>query len=197
MKYSLTKFRLHDHLLALKNYLLLGQGDFVALLMELLASSLDRPANSLYRHNLTSMLETAINGSNAQFAIPSVLRNLDARMLELSHGEMGWDVFTLEYKVESPLDVIVNAYTTRQYLKIFNFLWRLKRMGFVLNVAWRKSITGARGILASVNDLVGKDWKIARACCSQMIHFVCELEYYILYEVCNVDIWLENILILS
>ncbi|KAK9331180.1 Spc98 family-domain-containing protein [Lipomyces starkeyi] len=178
-----TKFKLKEHIQALKNYLLLGQGDFVAMLMELLAPSLERPANTLYRHNLTSILETAIRGSNAQYSIPEVLRNLDARMLELSHGEIGWDVFTLEYKVEAPLDVIVNAYATRQYLKIFNFLWRLKRVGFVLDVAWRRSITGARGILSYVKDAVDSDWKMARACCSEMIHFICQLEYYILYEV--------------
>ncbi|KAJ8097114.1 Spc98 family-domain-containing protein [Lipomyces tetrasporus] len=178
-----TKFKLKEHIQALKNYLLLGQGDFVAILMELLAPSLERPANTLYRHNLTSTLETAIRGSNAQYSIPEVLRNLDARMLELSHGEIGWDVFTLEYKVEPPLDVVVNAYATRQYLKIFNFLWRLKRVGFVLDVAWRRSITGARGILSYVKDAVDLDWKMARACCSEMIHFICQLEYYILYEV--------------
>ena len=37
------KFHLFDHLKALKNYILLGQGDFIALLMESLSSNLDRP----------------------------------------------------------------------------------------------------------------------------------------------------------
>ncbi|KAK9477333.1 Spc98 family-domain-containing protein [Lipomyces japonicus] len=183
-----TKFKFLDHLQAMKKYLLLGQGDFVAMLMELLAPSLERPANTLYRHNLTSILETAVRGSNAQYSGADVLRNLDARMLELSHGEIGWDVFTLEYKVASPLDVIFNSYSTRQYLKIFNFLWRLKRVGFVLDLAWRRSITGARGILSShdsknVDKFAGSDWKTARAGCAEMIHFICQLEYYILYEV--------------
>ncbi|KAK7202614.1 gamma tubulin complex protein 3 [Myxozyma melibiosi] len=178
-----SKFQLHDHILALKNYILLGQGDFVAMLIELLAPSLGRPANTLYRHHLTSTLETAIRGSNAQYSRPEVLRNLDARMLEFVHGEIGWDVFTLEYRVEAPLDVIINPYATRQYLKIFNFLWRVKHVGFVLNVTWAKSITGARGVLGDVGDLVGQDWKLARACCGEMLHFICQLEYYVLYEV--------------
>lgn len=178
-----TKFHLHDHILALKNYILLGQGDFVAMLIELLAPSLGRPANTLYRHHLTSTLETAIRGSNAQYSGPDVLRNLDARMLEFVHGEIGWDVFTLEYRVEAPLDVIINSYATRQYLKIFNFLWRVKHVGFVLNVTWRRAITGARGVLNDVKDIVEQDWKLARACCSEMLHFICQLEYYVLYEV--------------
>ncbi|MCS4559057.1 Spc97/Spc98 family protein, partial [Shewanella sp. C32] len=79
-----TKFKLFDHLRALKKYLLLGQGDFIALLMESLASNLDRPANSQYRHTLTAQLEHAIRASNAQYDDPDVLRRLDARMLELS-----------------------------------------------------------------------------------------------------------------
>ncbi|KAK9464443.1 Spc98 family-domain-containing protein [Lipomyces arxii] len=182
MRILTEKFKLKDRIQALKNYLLLGQGDFIAMLMELLASSLEKPANTLYRHHLTSTLETAIRGSNARYASLEILRSLDARMLELSHGETGWDVFTLEYKVESPLDVIVNPYATRQYLKIFNFLWRLKRVAFALDVAWRRSITGARGVLLTVKDL-GPDWKTARTCCAEMIHFICQLEYYILYEV--------------
>ncbi|KAK3071483.1 Microtubule-nucleating Tub4p (gamma-tubulin) complex component [Teratosphaeriaceae sp. CCFEE 6253] len=142
-----TKFSLADHLAALKKYLLLGQGDFIALLMESLASNLDRPANSQYRHTLTAQLEHAIRNSNAQFDPPDVLRRLDARMLELSHGEIGWDVFTLEYRVDSPLDVIVTPWASKQYLKIFNFLWRVKRVEFALSTTWRRVQTGARGVL--------------------------------------------------
>ncbi|KAI9778433.1 MAG: Microtubule-nucleating Tub4p (gamma-tubulin) complex component [Geoglossum umbratile] len=177
------KFKLFEHLKALKKYLLLGQGDFIALLMENLSSNLDRPANTLYRHNLTAQLEHAIRGSNAQFDSSDVLRRLDARMLELSHGEIGWDVFTLEYKIDAPVDVVVTPYGGRQYLKVFNFLWRVKRVEFALGSTWRRYMTGARGVLASVADKVGADWKIARCCVAEMIHFVCQLQYYILFEV--------------
>ena len=145
------KFRLFDHLNALKKYLLLGQGDFIALLMESLSSNLDRPAGSQYRHTLTAQLEHAIRGSNAQFDPPDVLRRLDARLLELSHGDIGWDVFTLEYKVDAPVDVVITAWASRQYLAVFNFLWRIKRVEFALGSTWRRCMTGARGVLASVN----------------------------------------------
>jgi gamma-tubulin complex component 3 len=145
--------------------------------------SLDRPANTLYRHNLTATLESAIRGSNAQFESSEILRRLDARMLELSHGEIGWDVFTLEYKVDAPLDVVVTPYCARQYLKVFNFLWRVKRVEFAITGAWRRAATGARSVLAGVDDIVGKDWKRIRGGCAEMIHFLCQLQYYILFEV--------------
>lgn len=177
------KFKLFEHLAALKKYLLLGQGDFIALLMESLASNLDRPANSQYRHTLTAQLEHAIRNSNAQYDSPDVLRRLDARMLELSHGEIGWDVFTLEYRMDSPLDVIVTPWASKQYLKVFNFLWRVKRVEFALGSTWRRCMTGARGVLGAVGDKLGNDWKGARGGMSEMIHFICQLQHYILFEV--------------
>ncbi|KAL4786211.1 Spc98 family-domain-containing protein [Aspergillus varians] len=177
------KFKLFDHLHALKKYLLLGQGDFIALLMESLASNLDRPANSQYRHTLTAQLEHAIRASNAQYDSQDVLRRLDARMLELSHGEIGWDCFTLEYKIDAPVDVVITPWGSTQYLKIFNFLWRVKRVEFSLGSTWRRCMTGARGVLRSVDDKVGADWKRARCVIAEMIHFVCQLQYYILFEV--------------
>lgn len=177
------KFKLFDHLRALKKYLLLGQGDFIALLMESLASNLDRPANSQYRHTLTAQLEHAIRSSNAQYDSPDVLRRLDARMLELSHGEIGWDCFTLEYKIDAPVDVVITPWGSTQYLKVFNFLWRVKRVEFALSSTWRRCMTGARGVLGSVDDKVGSDWKRARCVIAEMIHFVNQLQYYILFEV--------------
>ncbi|KYG43565.1 hypothetical protein M433DRAFT_156562 [Acidomyces richmondensis BFW] len=183
MRLMETKFSLFSHLSALKKYLLLGQGDFIALLMESLASNLDRPANSQYRHTLTAQLEHAIRNSNAQFDDADVLRRLDARMLELSHGEIGWDVFTLEYRVDSPLDVIVTPWASKQYLKVFNFLWRVKRVEFALSTTWRRVHTGARGVLGAVGDKLGADWKTARGGLAEMVHFVDQLQYYILFEV--------------
>lgn len=178
-----SKFKLNDHLNALKKYLLLGQGDFIALLMESLSSNLDRPAGSQYRHTLTAQLEHAIRGSNAQYDSPDVLRRLDARLLELSHGEIGWDVFTLEYKVDAPVDVVITPWANKQYLVVFNFLWRIKRVEFALGSIWRRCMTGARGVLATVDDKLGSDWKVARCCIAEMIHFVNQLQYYILFEV--------------
>ena len=78
-----NKFKLFEHLQALKKYLLLGAGDFIAILMESLSQNLDRPANTQYRHTLTAQLEHAVRNSNSQFDSAEVLRRLDARMLQL------------------------------------------------------------------------------------------------------------------
>lgn len=178
-----NRFHLFDHLQALKSYILLGQGDFIALLMESLAANLDRPAGAQYRHTLTAQLEHAIRGSNAQYDSDEVLRRLDARMLQLSHGDIGWDCFTLEYKIDAPVDVVVTEWGNRQYLKVFNFLWRIKRVEFALSSLWRKCMTGSRGVLQTSDETVMQTWKSTRGTLAEMIHFVGQLQYYILFEV--------------
>lgn len=185
----LDKFHLIDHLRALKKYILLNAGDFISVLMERLGESLEHPASTLHRHNLTSSLGDAIQASNAQFELEHVLKHLDARMLEGSRGTVGWEVFTLEYKLDKPIDVIVTDSDARQYLKIFNFLWRLKRVEFALGGTWRKHMTSERGMLNQVKSVAG-DWRTARGVCSEMVHFICQLQYYILYEVIE-DSWVS------
>ena len=184
-----NKFNLSTHLLALKKYLLLSQGDFIALLMESLAQNLDAPAKNQYRHTLTAQLEHAIRGSNAQYEPEDVLRRLDARLVELSQGDVGWDVFTLEYKVDAPVDVVITPWAGKQYLIIFNLLWRVKRVEFSLGSCWCRAMTGARGVLSPRGSSVGTNpelaraWKAARGVITEMIHFVNQLQYYFLFEV--------------
>lgn len=101
--------------------------------------SLRRPANTLYRHNLTATLETAIRCSNAQHDPQDVLRRLDARMLEYSHGEIGWDVFTLEYKIDAPLDTVVDPESMVKYLQLFSHLWQMKRVEGILSIGWMRA----------------------------------------------------------
>ena len=138
------KFKLLDHLKALKNYLLLGHGDFASSLMEALGPSLRHPANILMRHNLTGTLETAVRSTNAQYDPPDVLRRLDARLLEYSHGEIGWDVFTLEYKIDAPVDTVLDPDSMRKYLKLFNHLWRMRRVFEALTGAWTRLTSETR-----------------------------------------------------
>lgn len=61
---------------------------FLALLIILLSSlhcrsDLAKPASTLYMHNLTGVLETAIRATNAQYADPEIIERLDCRLLEV------------------------------------------------------------------------------------------------------------------
>ncbi|CAG8501787.1 10373_t:CDS:10 [Ambispora gerdemannii] len=176
-----SKYKLMEHLTALKRYLILGQGDFIQYLMGQLGPGLSNPANTLHRHNLTGTLEAAIRASNAQYDDPEILRRLDVRLLEVSPGECGWDVFSLDYHVDSPINTIFTPQAMEEYLRLFNFLWRLKRVEYGLSDAWRRQTTSARN-LAEIEELK-RDINSSRVVCNEMIHFVYQLQYYILFEV--------------
>ncbi|KAF8165302.1 gamma-tubulin complex, DGRIP91/SPC98 component [Crassisporium funariophilum] len=177
----IEKFKLLDHLSALKGFLLLSHGDFADQLMETLGPSLAKPANTLYRHNLTANLETAIRSSNAQHGPADVLRRLDARMLEYSHGEIGWDVFTLEYKVDPPIDTVLDPEAMEKYLKLFKHLWQAKRIEMALNKGWLRVTGGAHAFLRLPE--LEPEWHRIRLVTAEMIHFIRQLEAFSRLEV--------------
>jgi len=120
--------------------------------------SLGRPANTLYRHNLTSTLETAIRGSlpPSSLASPhslSILRRLDARISDFQQGEVGWDVFLLEYKVDAPLSTVLDPKSLEDYREMFRHLWGIKRVEYVLNEAWRTLMTSSRLLKKGSSEL--------------------------------------------
>lgn len=179
----IEKFRLLDHLRALKHYMLLGHGDFAEQLLETLGPSLSRPANTLFRHNLTATLETAIRTSNAQNDPPDVLRRLDARMLEYSHGELGWDVFTLEYRVDAPIDTVLDPEESMlKYLKLFRHLWRMKRIERALGAGWMRIAGGVTRVFLRVPELEPV-WHQIRIYMAEMIHFIRQMQAYCQLEV--------------
>jgi gamma-tubulin complex component 3 len=138
VKILLHQYKLLDHCEAMKKFLMLGQGDFIEYLMDLLGEELCKPAKQIHRHNLVGVLETALRGSNAQHIPQHILERLDVRLLEPSAGDAGWDTFSLDYKLTSPLDIVVTNASVQQYLRIFNFLWRLKRVDYTLSSTWQR-----------------------------------------------------------
>ncbi|THH07676.1 hypothetical protein EW145_g3217 [Phellinidium pouzarii] len=169
------KFGLLVHLKALKNYMFLGHGDFAD------SPNLSRPANTLYRHNLTAKLEEAIRSTNAQNDPYDVLRRLDARMLEYTHGEIGWDVFTLEYKVDAPIDTVLDSETMVSYVRVFSHLWKMKRVEGTLTAGWMRVAGGSRTFLR-IPEL-DIEWHQIRLTMAEMIHFVRQMQAYCHLEV--------------
>ncbi len=67
---------------------------------------LARKAETLYVHNLSGILETAVRATNAQYDDADIIARLDVRLLEVSPGDIGWDVFSLDYKVDGPIRTV-------------------------------------------------------------------------------------------
>lgn len=179
----LTQFRLRDHLRALKSYLLLTQGDFADALLQTLGPSLARPASTLYQHNLSAALETAIRASHAQFDDPDLLRRLDARSLDFGPGDTGWDTFTLEYRVESPVNAVLDASAMAGYQLLFHYLWQLNRVSASVSSAWALLLATQKATMRSrhhkslppaLRTLLATT--LGRL--SEMVHFVRQLQSF-------------------
>ncbi|KAJ3584845.1 hypothetical protein NHX12_015340, partial [Muraenolepis orangiensis] len=174
-------YLLLEHLQAMRRYLLLGQGDFIRHLMDLLKPELARPASTLYQHNLTGILETAVRATNAQYDHGEILKRLDVRLLEVSPGSTGWDVFSLDYHVDGPIATVFTRECMSRYLRAFNFLWRAKRMEYTLTDIWKGQMCNAK-LLKTMPELSG----VLHQChilASEMVHFIHQMQYYITFEV--------------
>jgi gamma-tubulin complex component 3 len=72
-------------------------------------------------------------------------------MLEFVTNESGWDVFMLEYKTERPLDVVLSANPMEKYMRMFRVLWKLKRLEYNLDRAWKVVILGVNRALKDLH----------------------------------------------
>ena len=165
------RYKLVEHFSAMRKYLLLGQGDLIRYLMELLDEELSAPATTLYPHNLAGILETAIRATNAQFEDQEILDRLDVRLLDVQPGDSGWDVFSLDYKVTGPISAVFGRRTITRYLMLFNSLWRAKRMEWILARVWTRQTSLHKLALPHVPELQ-PILHTANLLSSEMIHFV-------------------------
>jgi gamma-tubulin complex component 3 len=116
----MSRFYVQTHLLALKKFMLLGQGDFVTCLMDGVGPELKRRANQLFRHNLTGILEGALRASNAQFEPSYVLDRIGIRLLEATAGDSGWEIFSLDYAIDAPLNAVSRSFAVLGVDFLFN-----------------------------------------------------------------------------
>ncbi|XP_031837668.1 gamma-tubulin complex component 3 isoform X2 [Nomia melanderi] len=189
----LTKqYHFMDHLHAIKGYLLLGQGHFIQHLMHLLELELDKPASSLYPHNISSILETGIRATSAKIDDLDLHGRLDVRLLAPSENETGWDVFILDYNVGGPIGTILEPYR-EVYQTIFFALWRAKRMESILCAIWKRQITSAKMFrkMPEVSTIQTHIHLIT----SSMVHLVHQMQYFFLFEVieCSWDAFAKQL----
>jgi len=106
--------------------------------MDGVGPELKKRANQLFRHNLTGILEGALRSSNAQFEPSYILDRVGIRLLEASSGDSGWEIFSLDYIIDAPLNAIIHVDSISKYRIAFHMLWRLKRVEWSLTIAWKQ-----------------------------------------------------------
>ena len=177
------KYKFMQNMQSINRYLLLGQGDMWQYLMDLLYEELKKPAGQIYKHNLLSILDSAIKASNAQFHDQDCLRKLNIKLMDASMGDTGWDIFVMEYNVESPLTAVFSKEMLKSYQTLFFFFWKLKRLEYSQNQQiWRNFMTIAHGLRGSFENLRPHIHK-SLLFNQKIIHFVSTLHNYFTLEV--------------
>ena len=174
------EFLFNEHLKMINCYLLMGQGDMMQYLMELLIEELSKPVSHLQKHTLRSKLDTAISSSNAQYH--KFKYNVDVK-IDDSIGDIGWDVFCLQYNITLPLNIIFNNKNMQEYQKLFYFFWKIKRLEYSNNhEIWRKIMTQShlqKNEFDKIRPYINKTMLFNQ----QVIHFISTFHNYITLEV--------------
>ena len=201
------KHHLQTHLWALKQFLLLGRGDFVSALLDGLHRELDsRSADSrrvgagemdgVYVHTLMSVVETALRTTNAKHLPSYVLERLSVNLIATDPSDErpdAWDAFHLSYIVDAPLTAVVHPEATSLYRRVFALLFRLKRIVYMLNRTWRQSTAlhhALRQIALAYPDSCVEARKrtlhlLRRVALTRqsILHFASNLQSYLMFEV--------------
>lgn len=143
----MRKFNYKKVVFVLKDILLMGRSDLIDLLIRKASGILGAPSASLSSYELTRFLQESVQQSSLRSLLGRadshhVIGGLDARVLDLGHGSVGWDVFTLDYLLDGPLAVVLNVNRSdgnKEYLRIFNFLWRFKKNTYFYNSEWLRT----------------------------------------------------------
>ncbi|CAK8997629.1 unnamed protein product [Durusdinium trenchii] len=188
VKLLMNHFSLGEHALALRRFLLLGQGDFVQSLMDALQEELDIDANKIHKHQLMGILEMALRQSNAQFCSVDVLGRLGIKLRSPERGERGWDVFLLDYSIDSPLHVVFTPNIMQKYDRAFSFLWKLRRVSHALAASWNQHMALQRHLCRDQRDSLDRlsllETRQTLHRCTllrhEMHHFVQNVQSYVL-----------------
>ena len=168
--------QLIEQIRCIKQYVLLCKGDFSMNLLELLWEGLNRPAGSLFRHNLVGVLESSIDSTRDPREPDWLLANLDVRLLSNDQisgsSATGWDVFALDYRVSFPVDCVLDPQSMQEYSKLSRCIWGLKRLEAVLSRCFQNLRNAQVSVSKAVKRELRQDLRKMELLQYEMISFV-------------------------
>lgn len=185
----LEDHNLMSHLIGLRQFLLLGQGDFIRHLMDLMGKELDKPALRLHAHALTCLLRQTIRATNAQYMPDEVLNRLDCLLVTKADEATGWDVFSLSYDTRGPIGTILTPECMKKYSILFQHLWRSKRIEYILTGMKKEQMSNSQAF-AKVLPILQPIFYRNHFLLQEMINFIQQIQYYIEFEVIECS-WAE------
>ncbi|XP_028101376.1 gamma-tubulin complex component 2-like isoform X1 [Camellia sinensis] len=195
------KYDLMGKLRSIKHYLLLDQGDFLVHFMDIARDELLKKPDEISVEKLQSLLDLALR-TTAAAADPchedliccverstlikslSMLKDLqinravsDSSDLEEPVCITGLETFSLSYKVQWPLSLVISRKALTKYQLIFRFLFHCKHVDRQLCGAWQ--------IHQGVRAVNTKGTAISRSSllCRSMLKFINSLLHYLTFEV--------------
>ncbi|XP_074292380.1 gamma-tubulin complex component 2 [Silene latifolia] len=194
------KYDLMGKLRSIKHYLLLDQGDFLVHFMDIAREELTKKAEEVSVEKLQSLLDLALR-STAAAADPchedltccverstlrkrlSMLKDLQiSDGVEHDHLEepasiTGLEAFSLSYKVQWPLSLVISRKALTKYQLIFRFLFHCKHVSRQLCGAWQVH----QGVRAA--KIKGTAVSRSSLLCRSMLKFMNSLLHYLTFEV--------------
>ncbi|KAL7611990.1 hypothetical protein Lser_V15G05587 [Lactuca serriola] len=201
------KYDLIGKLRSIKHYLLLDQGDFLVHFMDIARDELDKTPNEISVEKLQSLLDLALRSTAAAadplhedvtcsvdtgslLKRLSILKDLqtgggggggesvsEADVLEEEPLITGMETFSVNYKVQWPLSLVISRKALTKYQLIFRFLFHCKHVHRQLCAAWQLH-QGARA-----RDMHGTAISTSSILCRNMLKFINSLLHYLTFEV--------------
>ena len=186
---------------SVKHYFLLDQGDFIVQFMDMADSELKKPKEEIKISRLESLLELAVRSSTANIdpykddlmvsllpydLITQLFRVLTIqtkkeRKYRVESSDLhlsGLESFTLNYKVQWPLSLVLNNRAIMLYQLLFRHLFYCKHVERLLCAAWIGNKSAKMHAIYSVH------WYAqAFALRQQMLCFIQTFQYYMMFEV--------------
>lgn len=174
-----------EHCRMIKSFLLLGKGDFINMLLEPMQDVLDNPATKIFKHNLISLLDSTKGQSSFSGYNKDYLDRVGIFLFDPLIGSKGWDIFSLNYEIEAPLNTIFDGESMKFYHEFFNLVWRIKNLISNLN---NYSKTHRRHFLQQTlpEELLDKVKK-CNFIRHQMLHFLNTFLSYLMLEVVETE----------
>ncbi|XP_020876265.1 gamma-tubulin complex component 2 isoform X1 [Arabidopsis lyrata subsp. lyrata] len=188
------KYDLIGRLRSIKHYLLLDQGDFLVHFMDIAREELNKKVHEISVEKLQSLLDLALR-TTAAAADPrheeltccvdraSLLTTLgmhkdpDSNSIEDPMSITGLETFSLSYKVQWPLSIVISKKALSKYQLIFRFLFHCKHV--------ERQLCGAWQIHQGIRSMNSKGTAIPRSSllCRSMLKFISSLLHYLTFEV--------------
>lgn len=134
--FLIKEAKLLENLKFIKGVYFHERGDFGEMLLVQVFEELSGPGEAVSRMKLQGLLDNAVRSSSLKNCHPSQTDRLDVLLLDSTPGETGWERFCITVHLNQQIDVLLSPASTRFHMKIFHFLWRLKKTGYILNGAF-------------------------------------------------------------